>query len=147
MKYEHMKLGATFETRSIEMTREKILSFAQEYDHQPLHLDEEFARAGPFGDIVASGFQTLAVGWNLWLTHGVMESDGRGGISMDDCRWFEPVFPGDQLRSRVVITELRVTSKGRGFIRTEIEILNQHDRAVARFSTCGLHARRRDEEP
>ena len=146
MKYEDLTLGATFETRSIEMTREMILRFAQDYDHQPLHLDEDFARAGPFGEIIASGFQTVAVGWNLWLTHGVMESDGRGGISLDDCRWFEPVFVGDRLRSRVEITELRVTSKGRGLIRTQIEILNQHDRPVARFSTCGLQARRRKNE-
>lgn len=146
MKHEDLELGATFETRSTEMTRQKILSFAQDYDHQRLHLDEEFASNGPFGDIVASGFQTLAVGWNLWLTHGVMEDDGRGGISLDDCRWFEPVFPGDRLRSRVVITELRVTSKGRGFIRTDIDVLNQHDRVVARFSTCGLQARRSDDE-
>lgn len=145
MKYEDLELGATFETRSIEMTRQKILSFAQDYDHQSLHLDEDFARSGPFGDIIASGFQTLAVGWNLWLTHGVMEDDGRGGISLDDCRWFEPVFPGDRLRSRVVITELRVTSKGRGFIRADIDVLNHHDRVVARFSTCGLQARRCDD--
>lgn len=146
MKYEDLELGSTYETRSIEVTREEILSFAQDYDHQRLHLDEDFARTGPFGDIVASGFQTLAVGWNLWLTHGVMEDDGRGGISLDDCRWFEPVFPGDRLRSRAVITELRVTSKGRGFIRTDIDVLNHHDRVVARFSTSGLQARRGDDE-
>ncbi len=42
------------------LTRDQILQFAKlSYDCNPLHVDEEFARASPFGGIVAHGFLLL----------------------------------------------------------------------------------------
>lgn len=145
MRFEQLVEGATYETREKEITDDEIVRFATDYDHQPLHLDPEFAADGPFGGLIASGFHTLAVAWNLWMTHGVMESDGRGGIGLEGCRWHEPVFAGDRLRARVTIGELRLTRKDHGFIRMDFEVLNQHDRIVLEFRTSGIQAREEDD--
>lgn len=144
MKFEELKQGARYETTEKVFTREEIVEFAELYDHQPLHMDPEFASDGPFGDVIASGFHTISAAWNLWMTHGVMETDGRGGISLDECRWYEPVYPGDRIRSIVTLSQLRITQKGRGFMKMDFQVLNHHDRMVLEFSTCGLIARQED---
>ncbi len=48
-----------------EMTQERINDFADvTIDHQFIHVDEEAAKAGPFGTTIAHGFLTLSM-----LTH------------------------------------------------------------------------------
>lgn len=46
----------------ITVTQERIRQFAEAtHDHQWIHLDEERARAGPFGTTIAHGFLTLSL--------------------------------------------------------------------------------------
>ena len=49
MYFEEMKLGMTVETPPAVIDKEKMLEFAREYDHIPLHTDEEYAKTTPFG--------------------------------------------------------------------------------------------------
>lgn len=147
MKFEELDQGAVYETVEREVTLEAIYEFARLYDAQPMHLDREVSSRGAFGDVIASGFQTLALAWGLWVQHGVMEDDGRGGIALEDARWFAPVYPGDRVRARVCLEEVRVTSKGRGLIGLRIQAVNQADVVVASFLTTGLHARRGEVAP
>jgi len=44
-----------------------ILDFALRYDPQPFHLDVEAARASNYGGLIASGFQTMALGFRVFL--------------------------------------------------------------------------------
>lgn len=145
MKYEQFAAGESFDTDDREVTAKEIAQFASHYDRQPLHTDPAFAARGPFGEVIASGFHTLAVAWNLWMTHGAMGSDGRGGVALDRCRWHEPVFAGDRLKARVTVGERRITRKGRGFVRLEFQVLNQHGRTVLEFDTSAIVARDGDE--
>ena len=43
------------------MSAEEIKAFAAEFDPQPMHLDEEAARAGMMGGLCASGWHSCAI--------------------------------------------------------------------------------------
>ena len=43
------------------MTAEEIKAFAAEFDPEPMHLDEEAARASLVGGLCASGWHTCAM--------------------------------------------------------------------------------------
>src|SRR5258708_11302257 len=59
--------GTVFELGSIEMTRERILSFAREFDPQPFHTDEEAAKGSIYGGLIASGWHTCAAFMRLFV--------------------------------------------------------------------------------
>jgi acyl dehydratase len=146
VKFEDLPTDKVFVSQPYVVTRDEILDFARRYDCQPLHVDQEGARQGPFGDIIASGFMTLAVAWQLWLDLGFQGPDGRGGIAMDNVRWPHPLMPDATVRASVRITEHRVTSKGYGLVTWHIELHDEEGRELVRFDTTGL-LHRIDENP
>src|SRR6185369_2210281 len=67
-------------------------------DHNPLHLDEEFARQTRFGKRIAHGMLSAS------LISAVIASDlpGQGSIYLGQTLQFvAPVFPGDTVTARV----------------------------------------------
>ena len=68
---EDIKVGDRFVSREYEMKLEEIKQFAQAYDPQEFHLDEDKAEDHPiFQGIAASGMNI----WNIvpepgWLRH------------------------------------------------------------------------------
>jgi acyl dehydratase len=49
----------------LKVDRERIKSFAAEFDPQPFHLDEEAAKDSVFKGLTASGWHTAAMTWLL----------------------------------------------------------------------------------
>jgi acyl dehydratase len=140
MYFEDLTEGAVFRTRSHVLTAEELHRFATDYDPQPMHLDRAAAADMPFGDVIASGFQTMALAWRLWVETG-MDDHGRGGIALEDVRWHRPVYAGTELCSVVHILKTRVTSQGKGLATMRFEVVDGEDRLVLEFSTTGLFAR------
>ncbi len=140
MRFRDYLLGHKYKTGAWEASEAEIRSFAEKYDCQPLHLDQEFAKNGPFGGITASGWQTLAVAFGLWIK-SIDPTHNRGGISLDEARWLKPVYVGDVLRAEVEITSLRKTSKGdKGVVVYHFTVLNQREEVVLDFKTTGFVA-------
>lgn len=94
MKFHEFSAGQTFRTKSLSITPENVKSFAAEFDPQYMHLDEERASQGRFGGIIASGIQTLAVSFKLWVETGSYGEDIVAGTAMNNIRFIKPVFPG-----------------------------------------------------
>ncbi|WP_049891362.1 MaoC family dehydratase [Natronococcus amylolyticus] len=106
--YEELTVGDVFETGGYTVTKDEIVEFAEQFDPQPFHVDEEAAAESMFGELVASGLHTLCLSVRLFVTDVVQGEDGvanMGGLGMDDLRWHEPVRPGDTLRVRVEVLE------------------------------------------
>ena len=59
--------GSIFETEGKTVSEAEILEFAFKYDPQSFHMDVEAAKEGPFGGLIASGIQTMAIGLRLLL--------------------------------------------------------------------------------
>ena len=92
-------------SRSKTITSEDIRAFADlTGDHNPIHLDDEFAAATLFGKRIAHGMLTAS------LISAVLANDlpGQGSIYLGQTLQFvAPVFPGDEITARVTVAALR----------------------------------------
>ena len=143
--YEDFTVGQTFTSRSERITRERIVAFGAEFDPQPQHLDEDAARGSMFGELVASGWHTASLTMRLQL-EAVLGSipGGSMGAQVDKLAWQHPVRPGDDLRAKVEVLDMRLSRSrpDRGLLTLRTTTLNQHDEAVQVMSAALLVPRR-----
>lgn len=144
--FEDFRLGETFETASMEVTEDMILAFARDYDPQPFHLNREAAERSHYGGLIASGYQTAAISFRLFVDTGVLRACGMGGPGIESLRWHRPVRPGDRLRVRVTVASLRASDsrKDRGYVDFDFETFNQDGALVASHRLHNILARRPD---
>jgi acyl dehydratase len=129
---EDLQPGQTFRTGDMRIERERILSFAEEFDPQPFHLDDEAARATLFGGLAASGWHTAAVTMRLLAGAEFRLAGGIIGAGFDELRWPNPVRPGDTLHVEGEILEVRPskTRPQQGMVKLRTTTLNQHGQPV-----------------
>ena len=141
--FEDFTVGDVVETRGATVTESQILDFALVYDPQPFHIDSEAAAAGPFGGLIASGFQTIGLSFRLVLATGAFDGTSLGSGAMDEVRWLRPVRPGDTLRVRFEVVEVRPSRRGdRGTVRCAYATSNQRGEAVSTFAIDHIIAAR-----
>ena len=126
------------------ITEEAIINFAAQYDPQSFHIDVEAAKATSYGGLIASGFQTLAIGFRLFIDTGTIAGTSIGSPGMDDVRWVKPVRPGDTLHTIVRVLEARpsATKPDRGIVRFLVRVLNGSDEDVLTLATSVFLLRR-----
>ena len=73
---EDFAVGQTFRSGRLRIDRERIKTFAAEFDPQPFHLDEDAARNTIFGGLAASGWHTAAVTMRLLVESDLKPSGG-----------------------------------------------------------------------
>jgi acyl dehydratase len=142
--FEEWTVGSEVTSLGQTLTLESIIAFATLYDPQSFHIDVESAKRSPYGGLIASGFQTLAVGFRMFLDTGVLAGTSFGSPAMDELRWTQPVRPGDTLHTIARVIEARPSASkpDRGIVRAAFRILNQRDEDVLTFSTTVFVARR-----
>jgi acyl dehydratase len=129
---EDFAVGQTFGSGRLRVDKERIKSFAAEFDPQPFHLDEAAARETIFGGLAASGWHTAALTMRLLVESDIQPANGLVGVGFDEFRWPRPVRPGDELRLESEVLEVR-PSKSRpeqGLIKFRTTTLNQKDEPV-----------------
>ncbi|MBT8241596.1 MAG: MaoC family dehydratase [Acidimicrobiia bacterium] len=128
--FDDWSVGEVFETDPHEMTAERMMSFAQEFDPQPFHVDPDAAAESIYGGLIASGWHTGAVLMRLATT--LLGPSSMGSPGVDNLRWPAPVRAGDQLRLRLTVLDSRISESkpDRGIIRLKQELLNQHSEVV-----------------
>jgi acyl dehydratase len=114
------------------VTREEIIAFAAEFDPQPMHLDEEAARASMLGGLAASGWHSCAIVMRMLCDWFVCDSSSMGGPGLDEVRWLKPIRPGDALTLRRSVLEKRASNSRpeMGFIKFHFDVLNQSGETV-----------------
>ncbi|GAC1436076.1 MAG: MaoC family dehydratase [Ktedonobacteraceae bacterium] len=92
-------------TRVHMITEADIVHFADiSGDHNPIHLDAEYAARSPFGERIAHGFLTGAY---ISAVIG-MDLPGPGSIYLGQTlKFLAPVHIGDTITVNVVVTALR----------------------------------------
>jgi acyl dehydratase len=131
--FEDIAVGDRTRTGSITLTRQSIIEFARLYDPQPMHMDEQAAKAGFFGALVASGWQTLGVTMRLMVEAKPFGATPLIGVEIDEIRFKRPVLPGDTLNAELEIIEKRLskTWPDRGFLRGRTTTFNQKGAEVS----------------
>ncbi|MNJ40735.1 putative enoyl-CoA hydratase 1 [compost metagenome] len=125
VKYGEFTIGQTFKSNSIILTKEKIMEFASEFDPQYMHLDEEKANAGLFKGIIASGIQTLAISFKLWIETKTYEEDIIAGTELNNVKFMKPVYPEDELYTVAEVVDLDGTRKSTGIVTVRLSTFNQ----------------------
>ena len=129
---EDFAVGQRFASGRLRVDKERIKTFAAEFDPQPFHLDEEAARDTIFRGLAASGWHTAALTMRLLVESELKPAGGIVGAGFDEFRWPRPVRPGDELRIESEVLEVRPSKSrpGQGLIKLRTTTLNQDGEAV-----------------
>lgn len=109
--------------------KEDMVEYANRYDPWPIHVDEQAALESPFGGLAGSSGYSIGL-WYSSANRGIWNHPERpvamiSGIDMR-VRYPNPLRPGDRVRSNLVITNKRVSSKpGRGVVEGTTDLVNQ----------------------
>jgi acyl dehydratase len=125
-------------TRTVTET-DNVLFTALTMNPQPLHLDEEFAKASIYGQRIVNSVFTLG------LVAGIHVSDltlgtTLGNLGFEEVTFPKPVFVGDTLRveSEVLESRLSRSRPDRGIVRLEHRAFNQRDELVCSLKRAAL---------
>ncbi|APG61612.1 acyl dehydratase [Sphingorhabdus lutea] len=139
--FEDIEVGSTQKFGHYDVTREDVVDFAQKFDPQAFHLDDEAAAKTHFGRLSASGWHTCAMTMNMLVANmAETRQAGLGSPGIDELRWLMPVFPGDSLRVESEILEKR-RSQSRpdmGIFKSRVIVYNQDNRPVLSMISNGL---------
>lgn len=116
----------------------EIIAYASEWDPLPIHTDPEFAAAGPFGQVIASGLHTLAVYQRLMVDafgHRVVHKAGK----RLDVHFRRPVLAGTTLTGscRVLDVVLR-PERGDAVLTMHSRLLDQDGNLVLEVAGEGV---------
>lgn len=141
--YEDMDIGTvTHSSRSYKVTRDEVIDFASKYDPQPFHLDDEAAKATFFGRLSASGWHTGAMAMRMMVDtwRDGEPTAGLGSPGLDELRWVQPVYPGDELRVEMeLFAKRRMKSRPEmGITKSRQTVYNQNDEVVMTMVSNGL---------
>ena len=103
-------------------------------DHNPVHVDEEFAKSTRFGKRIAHGMLTAS------LISAVLANKlpGEGSVYLGQTlRFVAPVFPGDEITARVTVKEIR---DDKPIVKLETMCTNQRGEIVIRGEATVLTA-------
>lgn len=130
--FEDYLPGSTYEFGETCVSEAEIITFAKEYDPQFFHVNPIAAAEGPFGGLIASGWQTAALMMRLFARHYLSSVASLGSPGVDELRWLQPVRPDDKLHLKVTVLETRILASkpDRGLVRTLAELINESNEPV-----------------
>jgi acyl dehydratase len=133
--FEDFALDQVFDYGAYAVTEAAILAFGREFDPEPFHVDKDFALASPFKGLIASGLHTAAI-WRRVNRDAFPKVRSGASPGWDELRFKSPVRPGDTLRMRTTIAELK-PSKSRprfGLVRLFNETLAGAELRMTHYS-------------
>ena len=125
MYFDDIQLGMTLDIAPAVIEKEKMLDFAKNYDPIPLHTDEAYAKASPFGALIAPGVMSFMSVWAKYLEIDLFGKELLAGKSTK-IEWLKPVYAEDVLTGKAKITNLTKRSEKNGIVEITIEAYNQH---------------------
>lgn len=141
---DDLTVGQRFNSATYELTEDKLIAFASEYDPQPFHLDKAAAEATLFKGLAASGWHTAAITMKLLNAGGAPLAGGIIGAG-GQVEWPRPTRPGDVLRVVSEVMEI-IPSRSKpqqGIAVIRCETRNQNDE-VLQILTAKLIVPRRE---
>ncbi|MFZ1974685.1 MAG: MaoC/PaaZ C-terminal domain-containing protein [Candidatus Acidiferrales bacterium] len=133
VKTEHFEdyiVGAQRNTSGRTITETDIVVHAgHSGDFFPHHVDAEFARQTPFGQRIAHGTMTFAIGVGLTASH---INPAAFTYGYDKLRFPKPVFIGDTIHTQVTVKDKQEDAKrpDSGRVIEACEVINQRGEVV-----------------
>ncbi len=144
--FEDFREGDVAEYGDVAISAEDIVGFAQKFDPQAFHLDDEAAKPVS-GGLIASGWHgaalILRMNCDTFLLRAATAADaGVDALSIAEIKWMRPIRPGDRLHVRRTVLAARA-SKRTGEIEFLFELMNQ-DGVAATSQQGALMLRKRE---
>ncbi len=89
------------------VTEQEMKAFAQAYDPQPFHLDEQTAQTTLLKGLAASGWHSCALVMRLMYDAFLHKSTSMGSPGVEEVRWLKPVRPDDVLTLHYEVVDAR----------------------------------------
>jgi acyl dehydratase len=142
--FEDFFEGLTVDLGNVEFTADSIITFAREYDPQPMHTDPEQARGSIYGGLIASGWHTAGTYMRMLVDSVIGQSESLGSPGVDNLRWLKPVRPGDTLHGHFIVVEAKLSRSrpDRGIVRSRGEMVNQDNEIVMQLEAVNFFGRR-----
>jgi acyl dehydratase len=130
--WEDVEIGERVRSAEFLCSRESIVTFAGQYDPQPMHLDEALAEQSFFGELIASGWQTACVTFRLMVDARPLGATPLIGLEIRELKFERPVRPGDRLYAEGEVLERRASKSRpeRGIVIMRVVTRNQADQPV-----------------
>lgn len=112
--YEDLVVGTVIDLGEVVADRTEMIEFAQRYDPQPFHLDDEAASRSIFGKLAASGWYTSGLWMRRYVATVLDDSTSIASPGCKDLTWPAPVFAGDVLRCRLEVLSARLSASQPG---------------------------------
>jgi acyl dehydratase len=134
--FDDLTPGREWVTGGRTVTEHDVMTFAGlSGDFNPLHVDAEFAKTGPFGARIAHGPCTYAIASGLITGLGIFDGSAIAFLELN-WRFTAPVYIGDTVKAR---------KPDRGVVTFDIQVLNQDDVVVQEGSWVELMTRETEE--
>lgn len=129
MYFEDIKVGMKTDIAPAIIEKKKMIDFALDYDNIPLHTDEEYAKASPFGQLIAPGVMSFMAVWAKYLEVDFFGEELLAGKSTK-IEWHKPVFAEDILTGKAEVTQAVKRNSRNGLVEITIKAYNQNGELV-----------------
>lgn len=129
--FDELAQGDTFQSPARMLSEADITAFAElSGDHNPVHLDDAYARGTPFRGRIAHGLLVQSVASGLAWQTGVFEGTIVALAEMQ-MRFEAAVRPGDTIRVELsVLSKEAAPGPRRGLVRWRTRVQNQSGETV-----------------
>ena len=129
--FSDFQIGHRYESDPRTVSEADVMQFTDlSGDHNPLHVDEAFAKKTPFGQRVAHGMLVASISTGQGQDLGIFEGTTLA-LMGQTFAYKGPVFFGDSVRLALTVESMKPSSKGgRGVVVFRAEILKQDDSVV-----------------
>ena len=103
---DDLTVGQCFLSGTQVIDEAEIKRFAEKFDPQPFHLDNDAAKSTMFAGLAASGWHTAAITMRLLVETGLPLAGGIVGAG-GTLEWPNPVRPGDTLQVESEVLEIK----------------------------------------
>jgi 3-hydroxybutyryl-CoA dehydratase len=134
MYFEDYQIDQVRTSRGRTITEADIVNFAGlSGDFVELHVNEEYAKNGPFGQRIAHGALIFSISTGLMVQ---MTADHEAIVAfrgVDQLRFVAPVFIGDTIHVMKKTVDKQSKDGIRGLVAFETTVLNQDGKAVLTY--------------
>jgi len=142
--WEDFEVGRTVQLGQKRVMKDEVITYASEFDPQPMHMDEVAAKETMFGGLIASGWHTCSMLMRMICDAYLLDSSSLGSPGLDEINFLAPVKPGDTLRGQYTCLESRISGSRPdiGIVKVLYELFNQDDQLVLTWRCNQFFGRR-----
>jgi len=141
MYLQEFEKGMVFDLGSVKIDKQKFLAFADEYDPNRIHMDEEYGKTTRFGQIIAPGVMCFMMVWTQFIRKNIF-GDQFVAAQSTSIEWHAPMFADDVITSTATVVDIEERNKYNGLITIRYDTYNQHGQHVMTNHTKSVIARR-----